>query len=125
VKLLTITLLTVLTTKLTLSEHGGDEFKNWPVKPGPWVQATRGEAWPRPKVSKPQQEFFVLRSNSFRFEVTSQSVHGPCDILDTALSRFTKRVFPPAAANVFSHLDPQNRKQRRREARKELKSDPM
>ena len=61
--------LTILTVSLVKAEHGGDEFKNWPVKPGPWVQATRGEVWPKPKVSKPQQEFFVLRSNSFRFEV--------------------------------------------------------
>ena len=57
--------------------------------------------------------------------MTSESIHGPCDILDNALTRFTKRVFPPAAANVYSHLDPQHRKQRRRKARKELKNDPM
>jgi len=120
-----ITYLTILTVNLVLAEHGGDEFKNWPVKPGAWVQATKGEVWPKPKVSKPQQEFLVLRSNSFRFEVTSENIHGPCDILDNALTRFTKRVFPPAAANVYSHLDPQHRKKRRREARKELKNDQM
>ena len=68
--------LTVVTTLVTvkvnfaLAEHGGDEFKNWPVKPGPWVQATKGEVWPKPKVSKPQQEFLVLRSNNFKFQVT-------------------------------------------------------
>ena len=66
-----ITYLTILTVSLAQAEHGGDEFKNWPVKPGPWVQPTQGEVWPKPKVSKPQQEFLVLRSNSFRFEVRS------------------------------------------------------
>ena len=24
-------------------QHGGDQFKNWPVKPGPWVEGTKGE----------------------------------------------------------------------------------
>ena len=66
--------LTILTVSLVKAEHGGDEFKNWPVKPGPWVQPTKGEVWPKPKVSKPQQEFLVLRSNSFRFEVRDQLV---------------------------------------------------
>ena len=67
-----ITYLTVLTVNLVLAEHGGDEFKKWPVKPGGWVQATKGEVWPKPKVSKPQEEFLVLRSNSFRFEVRTR-----------------------------------------------------
>ena len=53
--------------------------------------------------------------------------------------RYIKRVFPPAAANVFSHLDPQVkkvsaaennadpqfRKLAKRAARKELRTDPM
>ena len=59
------------------------------------------------------------------FQVTSKSIHGPCDIIDAAIQRYPKRIFPPAAANVFSHLDPVHRKQRRREARREMKTDPM
>ena len=38
-------------------------------RPGPWVEGTKGEVWPRPKVQKSQQEFFSVRSNSFKFEV--------------------------------------------------------
>ena len=67
--------LTILTVSSVLAEHGGDEFKNWPVKPGPWVQQTKGEVWPKPKSSKPQQEFLVLRSNSFRFEVRAYEMN--------------------------------------------------
>ena len=69
-----ITCLTIVTVSLAAAEHGGDEFKNWPVKPGAWVQATKGEVWPKPKVSKPQQEFLVLRSNSFRFDVRTHQI---------------------------------------------------
>jgi len=106
------------------AEHGGDEFKNWPERHGEWVQQTHGEVWPKPQQQTSQDDFLVLRSNSFRFEISSESLHGPCDILETAVTRFTRRVFPPAAANVFSHLDPQLRKQRKRAARKELRTDP-
>ena len=72
--------LTILIVSLARAEHGGDEFKKWPVKPGGWVQATKGEVWPKPKVSKPQQEFFVLRSNSFRFEVRRYLVNDRLNI---------------------------------------------
>ena len=58
-------------------------------------------------------------------QVTSKEIHGPCDIIDEAIKRYPKRIFPPAAANVYSHLDPLHRKQRRREARREMKTDPM
>ena len=39
-------------------------------RPGPWVEATKGEIWPKPKVQKSQPEFFSLRSSSFAFEVS-------------------------------------------------------
>lgn len=107
------------------AEHGGDEFKTWPVKPGTWVDQTHGEIWPKPKEQRSEQSFLVLRSSSFKFKVTSERLHGPCDILDAALKRFPKRVFPPAAANVFSHVDPQLRKLMKRAARKELRTDPL
>ena len=78
-------------------------------------------------------------------QVTTEHLHGPCDILSGAVTRsggygdlvllrnlaasppprYIKRVFPPAAANVFSHVDPQFRKLMKRAARKELRTDPM
>lgn len=63
--------------------------------------------------------------NIISFQVTSQKIHGPCDIIDEALKRYPKRIFPPAAANIYSHMDPLHRKQRRRDARREMKTDPM
>ena len=34
--------LTIVLAAVCMGEqHGDDEFKNWPVKPGPWVQQTR------------------------------------------------------------------------------------
>jgi len=121
------TLLLSLSVIIRVSEgqtHGGDEFKNWPVKPGPWVQQTRGEVWPKPKVQKPQADFLALRPNNFRFEIESSGVHGPCDIIDTAITRYYKRVFPPAATDVVGHLDSASRRQRKRTARREMKEDP-
>lgn len=104
-------------------EHGGDEFKTWPVKPGGWVEPTQGEVWPKPREQRSQPEYFVVRQKEFRFVVTSESIHGPCDILNNALTRFISRVFPPAAANVFSHPDPNQRKQRRQESKRRLHTD--
>merc|ERR1719275_129601 len=68
-------LLALLVTSLPFlakvsSEHGGDEFKTWPVKAGAWVEQSHGKIWPAPKEQKSVEEFLVLRSNSFRFEVT-------------------------------------------------------
>ena len=57
--------------------------------------------------------------------MTSQSIHGDCDILDAAIERYPKRIFPPVAANVYSHLDPIHRKERKRMARKVMKTDPL
>jgi len=123
-------LLPLLVTTITFlakvnSEHGGDEFKTWPVKAGAWVEQSHGKIWPAPQEQKSVEEFLVLRSNSFRFQISRESIHGPCDILNAAVTRYIKRVFPPAAANVFSHLDPQFRKLAKRAARKELRTDPM
>jgi len=106
------------------AEHGGDEFKNWPERHGAWVESTQGEVWPHPREQISQEEFLVLRSNSFRFQVSSEGIHGSCDIINTAIQRYSRRVFPPAAANVFSHLEKKQRKQRKRAARKEMRTDP-
>lgn len=38
-------------------------------RPGPWVESTKGEIWPKPKVQKSQPEFFSVRSSSLKFEV--------------------------------------------------------
>ena len=114
------------------SEHGGDEFKTWPVKAGAWVEQShvsrfynyhvlfgwivtphviipqyhplvnklrdffatnwavsglwkpnndcktsfQGKIWPAPKEQKSVEEFLVLRSNSFRFQVYSPFICG-------------------------------------------------
>ncbi|XP_023335137.1 beta-hexosaminidase subunit alpha [Eurytemora carolleeae] len=105
-------------------EHGGDEFKNWPERPGAWVQQTRGEVWPKPKLQKQQSDFFLLRSSVFRFEIGSSHIHGPCDIIDSAISRYYKRVFPPSATDIVSYLDSSNKRKRRRDARREVRTDP-
>ena len=58
-------------------------------------------------------------------KVTSEPIHGDCDILNAAIARYPKRIFPPVAANVYSHLDPIHRKERKRMARKVMKTDPL
>ena len=44
-------------------------------RPGPWVESTKGEIWPKPKVQKLQQEFFSLRSSSLKFEVRKKRIN--------------------------------------------------
>lgn len=101
-----LTLVTVSSLKSVQSvEHGGDEFKTWPRHPGGWVTPSQGEVWPKPREQRSQPQYFVVRQKEFRFEVTSESMHGPCDILNIALTRLIRRVFPPAAANVFRLVD--------------------
>ena len=101
-----------------VAEHGGDEFKTWPVRPGRWVEEShvtftpplkhkmsyfhfcnvrfqggkpkslnfssprddalppllllpclQGEIWPKPAEQRSVEEFLVLRSSNFRFQV--------------------------------------------------------
>jgi len=70
--------------------------------PGAWVEQTQGEIWPRPKVQKSQSEVFTIRKEQFRFEITSESIHGSCHILNEAIKRFTERMFPSTSANSIS-----------------------
>jgi len=102
----------------------GDQFKNWPVSTGPWVHPTRGEVWPKPKVQKPEEEFLALREKDFRFEIKSSEVHGECDIINEAIKRYHKRVFPPSASDTETNINQNNRRQRKRDSRRELKNDP-
>ena len=46
-----------------------DLFLSSFYRPGPWVESTKGEIWPKPKVQKSQPEFFSVRSSSLKFEV--------------------------------------------------------
>ena len=67
----------------------------------------------------------LFKISMINSKVTSEPIHGDCDILNAAIARYPKRIFPPAAAHVYSHLDPSHRKKRRRMARKEMKTDTM
>ena len=67
----------------------------------------------------------LFKISMINSKVTSEPIHGDCDILNAAIARYPKRIFPRAAANVYSHLDPIHRKQQKRKARKEMKTDPM
>ncbi len=58
----------------TLSLAQGDYFKTrrmiHPGAPGPWVQSSKGEVWPMPKLIKYNKErFLVLDPASFEFRV--------------------------------------------------------
>jgi len=79
------------------------QVESSPDRPGAWVESTHGEIWPRPKVQRPQDEYFHLSKDSFRFQITSESIHGPCDILTAALPRFTKRIFPLDPVNTTTN----------------------
>jgi hexosaminidase len=39
------------------------------INPGPVVQATKGEVWPKPQQQEKSQDFFVIRPHTFSFEV--------------------------------------------------------
>ena len=70
----------------TVSQQGGDEFKEgldrwgtfpqltatfsyYDFSPGAWVTPSKGEVWPKPQFQLSQQEFFSLRSESFNLVV--------------------------------------------------------
>jgi len=42
---------------------------------GPWVQATRGEIWPIPKMRIVKEDFYLLRPSNFDFRVSLLSYH--------------------------------------------------
>jgi len=99
------------------SDHGGDEFMPSRARHGAWVEPSYGGIWPRPKHQNFSPDFLEVRSKDFGFKIISEDIHGPCDILQQAVNRFPQRVFPPAAANVFSY-------QRNRTVNKDLGMDP-
>jgi len=37
---------------------------------GPWVQATKGELWPLPKMRVIKEDFYLLRPSNFEFRVS-------------------------------------------------------
>jgi len=43
-----------------------------------------------------------LRKEQFQFEITSESIHGSCQILNEAVKRFTDRIFPSVSDNSIS-----------------------
>ena len=47
----------------------GNVFKPKPLKPGPWVNMTRGKIWPKPKYQHTNSTFLVLDINKFRISV--------------------------------------------------------
>jgi len=70
-----------------------------PPGPGPWVHQTHGEVWPKPKSQVLSDSVFILDPNTFKFQITSEAIHGPCDILDAALPRYINRTFPTAPSS--------------------------
>ena len=58
-----------LTLALVHGQDSGNVFKPDPLTPGPWVQMSHGEIWPRPAQQKTWKNFFVLDPKHFKIEV--------------------------------------------------------
>ena len=56
---------------LTFVQGQDNPFKPQPLHPGPWVEMTHGEIWPRPKFQQSESKFFVLDAENFKFQVGS------------------------------------------------------
>ena len=54
---------------LTFVQGQDNPFKPQPLHPGPWVEMTHGEVWPRPKFQQSEAKFFVLDAENFKFQV--------------------------------------------------------
>lgn len=64
---------------------------------GPWIRPTSGKVWPEPQQIESTNNFFVLRPNAFRFQITGKS----CDILEDATIRYYNTIFyPPRGSGV-------------------------
>ena len=55
---------------LTFVQGQDNPFKPQPLHPGPWVEMTHGEIWPRPKFQQSESKFFVLDAENFKFQVS-------------------------------------------------------
>ena len=61
-----------------------------PGVPGPWVRATKGEPWPKPKVTKYSgQNYSVVQPGDFQFEVIQNN-----KIRDNCKTQFCFTVIP-------------------------------
>ena len=58
---------------------------------------------------------FNLKLTWYLAQVSSEAIHGSCDILEAAIARYPGRIFPPAAANIQPS---------REEAEADLRRDP-
>ena len=47
----------------------GDMFRPRPVSSGPWVNATKGEVWPKPQMEIKLTDVLQIRPENFKFEV--------------------------------------------------------
>ncbi|KAI4469172.1 beta-hexosaminidase [Holotrichia oblita] len=57
--------------------------------PGPQVTATKGEVWPKPQEQRTYDDYYVLSTEDFQFNIVSES----CMILDEAVTRYAKLIF--------------------------------
>ena len=79
---------------------------------GRWIIPTVGRVWPQPQQQTSSQNFFVLRPNTFQFQVISVTAHfslivscfkclcykvvgEKCDIIDEAIRRYYEIIFYP------------------------------
>lgn len=64
----------VLVVSLVSGDSGGDFFKTRtfinPGRPGPWIQATRGQVWPKPQmINNRGKNYSVIHPGEFIFKV--------------------------------------------------------
>ena len=52
-----------------IHKKNGNVLKPKPLKPGPWVQMSRGRIWPEPKYQHTNSTFLVLDVSKFRISV--------------------------------------------------------
>jgi len=77
---------------LTFVQGQDNPFKPQPLHPGPWVEMTHGEVWPRPKFQQSEAKFFVLDAENFKFQLVGKA--NSCEVLQRSVSRFYGRAFP-------------------------------
>lgn len=106
-KLLILLLLVVWTVEGTKKYSNRKNFKK--TDPGPWVEQTNGEIWPKPQVQAQQDgTFFTLDVENFSFELDKYS--SVCDIINKAVKRYFPRFFPSVkSTDPFPVIDREQR----------------
>lgn len=70
------------------------------VEPGPVVEASKGEVWPKPFEQSKFDAFSIFSGDSVSFKVKGKT----CDILNAAIARYSRIIKKQAKHHKIGHI---------------------